>query len=166
MPNKNNDWLSDVLDRHPAEPVPQGFADSLKERLDQGPCPPQDFERPSIFTSPQLQRWSKPFLRTAAASLLLGIGYMLGASSVTGFGKIELDPGGQLAETEIEEIYQNRELLQSWDLISDQDLELSFRQLEDEEAGWLDDLLPITESDGASTPTKGRAEFKDPAGEK
>ena len=82
------------------------------------------------------------------------------------FRKIELDPGGQLAETEIEEIYQNRELLLSWDLISDQELELSFRQLEDEEAGWLDDLVTPTDSGDASTTIKSPAELKGPAGEK
>ncbi len=170
MPSKKNDWLSEALDRHPAEPVPQGFAESLKERLGRDfelkPHPAQDFEEPSILTSPRFQRWAKPFLATAAAALLLGIGFMLGAGSGTGFGKIELDPGGQLAETEIEEIYQNRELLLSWDLISDQELELSFRQLEDEEAGWLDDLATPTDSGDASTTIKSPAELKGPAGEK
>ncbi|NQU49204.1 MAG: hypothetical protein HQ519_11200 [Planctomycetes bacterium] len=151
MPNKTEDWLDDLLDRHPNEPVPTGFAARLAARLDRGPgelTAPADRSnteyRPHQTT---MQRFLRPLLTVAAAGLLLSIGFMLGAGAGPDFNEILINSGDQNISSDINEIYEMRELLDSWELMSDQELEHSFRQMNDEDSGWLEDLLQDSASE-------------------
>lgn len=148
MPNKTNDWLDDLLDRHPAEPVPSGFAERVKQQLAQDEATPVDLVGSTESMEPVvhdtvLHRFTKPLLTAAAAALLISIGYMMGAGAGPDFRQIDLGDGPASADTdqEIEEIYQARDLLDSWELMSDSDLEMSFRQLNEQDADWLEELL-------------------------
>ncbi|MBC8404924.1 MAG: hypothetical protein H8E15_06845 [Planctomycetes bacterium] len=133
MPNKTEDWLDDLLDRHPSEPVPTGFAARLAARLDRRQA--------------NMHRFLRPLLTVAAASLLLSIGFMMGAGAGPDFNKIQIGSGDPIISSDINEIYEMRELLGSWELMSDQELENSFRQMNDEDSGWLEDLLQDSASD-------------------
>ncbi len=139
MPNKTNDWLDDLLDRHPGESVPSGFADRLQQRLQTKDTASDEVERHET----KIHRFAKPILTMAAAALLVSIGFMMGAGQGPDYGVLDIGKGGQTAETdpEIEEIYEMRELLDSWELMSDEDLEMSFRQLTETDSEWLDELL-------------------------
>ena len=150
MPNKTNDWLDDLLDRHPAEPVPSGFAERVQQAV-------ADERSTSQAAGPKsaanlgggqphqttFHRFARPLLTMAAAALLVSLGFMMGAGAGPDFQQVTIGNGGSTASTdpEIDEIYQVRELLDSWELMSDSDLEMSFRQLNEEDSDWLDELL-------------------------
>ncbi len=140
MPNKTNDWLDDLLDRHPAEPVPSGFAERVHEKVH------------TQRHQTTVHRFAKPLLTMAAAALLVSIGFMMGAGAGPDFKQINIGDGDSSASTdpEIEEIYQARELLDSWELMSDSDLEMGFRQLNEEDSDWLDELLVEPNADGGA----------------
>lgn len=152
MPNKTNDWLDDLLDRHPAEPVPSGFAERVRSKLDsdqRAPAAPEHEHHETV-----IHRLAKPLLTMAAAALLVSIGFMMGAGQGPDYNTFNLGTGDNTADAdrEIEEIYQVRELLDSWELMSDEDLEMSFRQLNDMDSEWLDDLLA---EPGDPSPSEG-----------
>jgi|GEM_PF-839739 hypothetical protein len=151
MPNKTEDWLDDLLDRHPHEPVPTGFAARLDARLDRSPgqitgsadSPSTEFRRHQTT----MHRFLRPLLTVAAAGLLLSIGFMMGAGAGPDFNKIQIGSGDPVISSDINEIYEMRELLDSWELMSDQELENSFRHMNDEDSGWLEDLLQDSASE-------------------
>jgi hypothetical protein len=148
MPNKTDDWCERLLDRHPSEPVPTGFLSDLRERL-AGQTTTELSPRARNHDPQNLAyRWLRPLLAAVAAVLLVGIGYLLGVGSSPEFQQITVYPGTQMAQSDLDELFQNREILQSWDLTSDADLELTFRQLAAEEDDWISNLLEQAQSDG------------------
>ena len=130
------DWLETMLDRYPETPVSAGFGDEVGARVAQ--------ERPSAFAkvlrgadgSAGPESWARRFLGGAAAALLLlGAGYWMGQ----GAPSLHLPPsvieGPAVAQVELDAIFADRALLEAWDLVSDDALELA---LTDEAAGtWI-----------------------------
>ncbi len=118
------DWLDTMLDRYPRPSVPAGFEDEVRARVAQ--------EKPSAFAKVLRGAW---LARAAAALLLLGAGYWMGQ----GAPSLHLPPavveGPAVAQVELDAIFADRALLEAWDLVSDDALELA---LTDEAAGtWI-----------------------------
>ena len=115
------DWLDTMLDRYPETPVSAGFGDEVRARVSQ--------EKPSAFAKVLRGAW---LARAAAALLLLGVGYWMGQ----GAPSLHLPPavieGPAVAQAELDAIFADRALLEAWDLVSDDALELA---LTDEVAG-------------------------------
>jgi hypothetical protein len=108
------DWLNEVLDKHPAEPVPPGFKIRLMSRI-QG--------RSASRT--RLPGLRLPLL-LAAALMILATGYWMGmgAPQLSTPSPIRIE--GDLASLDLEELYENRNLLEAWELLQDPELELGF----------------------------------------
>ena len=118
------DWLDTMLDRYPRSSAPAGFEDEVRARVAQ--------EKPSAFAKVLRGAW---LARAAAALLLLGAGYWMGQ----GAPPLHLPPavveGPAVAQVELDAIFADRALLEAWDLVSDDALELA---LTDEAAGtWI-----------------------------
>ncbi len=139
MPNNNDFWLDDMLDQCPGAEVPEGFAERLHQRLqhdDPGvaevPCTGlADMPRTGLAPIWRLsfgKRLAQAGLTAAAALLLITGGYWLGAGEGSGFAVIEVDDGGDLAVSDIQEIFRNREILETWELATDDQLEFLFHQ--------------------------------------
>lgn len=105
------DWLSDALDRHPGEPVPEGFEIRLMSRIRQ--------EQPGT----RLHPWPLRITMAAGALLVLGMGYWLGMGAPPLREPIRVGNPGDTATLEVEEIWRNRDLLESWELLNDPDLQ-------------------------------------------
>ncbi len=125
------DWLDDLLDRHPGEPVPPGFAQRLRGRIEaeEGQAPPAGRILRPVFGS-----W---LARSAAGLLLLAVGFWLGRDQPEvevlpppSTGEAEIAGGGELSSEfldELDALYQDQALLDSWELLVDEDLELGLR---------------------------------------
>lgn len=110
---ESRDWLSDALDRHPGEAVPEDFAIRLMSRI-------RAERRPPVSAAPALRR----FALAAGALVVLGLGYWLGMGAPSLHEPVRIGDPGDTAGLEIEEIWRNRDLLESWDLLNDPDLQL------------------------------------------
>ena len=98
------DWMDDLLDRHPGEPVPPGFHERLKARLADEPATQGPVLRPGF-------RRLLPM--AAAAIVFLGIGFWLGRAG----DPLGEDPGRPSEETvSIEEIDQLTRSVESFHL--------------------------------------------------
>ncbi len=109
------DWLDDALDRHPGESVPDGFRIRLMGRI-------LAESQTRILRNP----WAGRSLIAAGALVFLGFGYWLGMGAPSLTTPDRLDRPGDLAAADLEELWQHRELLESWDLLQDPELELGF----------------------------------------
>lgn len=112
------DWLSDLLDRHPGEPVPPEFSVRLISRI--------RAEEPSRRS--HLFRWPLRLAAAAAVLAVLGLGYWLGMGAPSLRQPQRIGTPGDMAALEIEEIWRNRELLDSWELIHDPDLQIGIAE--------------------------------------
>ncbi|KAA3611550.1 MAG: hypothetical protein DWQ01_05525 [Planctomycetota bacterium] len=114
-----SDWLDDLLDEHPNEPVPAGFRERVLAKVKAEE--PQQNRGRVLFGL-----FKKGMISGAAAALLLWVGFWLGR------GKPEVDFTGishpeALDPTVLAEIYQNQEILQDLDLMTEAEMELPFR---------------------------------------
>ena len=109
-----NDWLDEVLARHPAEPVPPGFKIRLMSRIH------QDSPRRGRVLSLRIP------LLLAAGLVILVTGSWMGMGAPTLSSPIQVGGEGDLASLNLEELYDNRNLLEAWELLQDPDLELGF----------------------------------------
>jgi len=117
----NDDWLDDALDRLPPEAVPEGFADRVMARLARE-LPPPRAARP-LLRGP----WSRWATRSAAALLLLAVGFWFGQGAPIPRPEVRSSDDAVTASGELLEMYRNQELLDSWDLVTDGELELGLR---------------------------------------
>jgi hypothetical protein len=135
MPKPTESWLEQLLHRHPGEKAPDWFLDGVRNRLNVANDPPQG-----------LSIWWKRAATIAAAGLLWVGGYFLGQGG--GWKSATETNGASLTATELQEImaiYENRDILQSWGMLGDADLELGFR---DAEGGtWLLDTVDALEEE-------------------
>ena len=133
MPKPTDSWLEELLHRHPGEKAPEWFLAGVRHRLDREREEPQ-----------RLSRWWRRAMAVAAAGLLWIGGYYLGQGG--GWSIAEESNGAHLTSAELHQImaiYENRDILQSWEMLGDVDLELGFR---DAEGGtWLLDTVDALE---------------------
>jgi len=110
------DWLSDALDRHPGEKVPDGFAIRLMSRIQE--------EAPRTL----IRKWPLRMSIAAGALVVLGLGYWLGMGAPNLREPVLVGTPGDTAALEVEEMWRNRDLLESWELLNDSDLQLGLAE--------------------------------------
>ncbi|MGB0952579.1 MAG: hypothetical protein ACPG31_05100 [Planctomycetota bacterium] len=129
------DWLDDILDQDSPEPVPEGFLARVMEEVSA-----EEGSSHSASTSPhsgggRLLHFPQLLGMTAAAIVLVAAGFWMGH----GARPMEQSPavlgGPENAELDLEEMYRNRELLEAFDVLSDEDLEGAF--LDAETGTWV-----------------------------
>jgi len=119
------DWLEETLDHDFGEAVPEGFASRVlasvqrnANNLDDGVVVP---------AAGRILRFPKLMGITAAAALLLAVGFWVG----NGAKPVEptlLEPGSiDMAALDLAELYSNRDVLQDFEILSAADLELAFQ---------------------------------------
>ncbi|MDA1259497.1 MAG: hypothetical protein O3A20_02620 [Planctomycetota bacterium] len=110
------DWLSDALDRHPGEKVPDDFAIRLMSRI--------HAETPRTG----VHKWPLRMAIAAGALVILGLGYWLGMGTPNLRKPVLVGTPGDTAALEVEEMWRNRDLLESWELLNDPDLQLGLAE--------------------------------------
>ncbi|MDP6851013.1 MAG: hypothetical protein QGH51_02705 [Planctomycetota bacterium] len=106
------DWIDDILDQHPGAPVPSGFSSRLDSRLDQ---------EGNLLHHPR-SRWLP---KATAAVLLLSFGFWLGKGRPE-ISTIQEGPATTaVSAAEMAEMFQAQEVLESWELVADDSLDLS-----------------------------------------
>lgn len=122
------DWLDDALDRLPgAEPSPDFAARVTSEvRLER---------------TGRLYRFPRLTAAAAAGLMLLAVGYWMGRGAPELHAPTNLQENPDAAVLQLDEIWQDRELLENLELLADEDLELAFRDVA--EGTWLlDEAVP------------------------
>jgi|SaaInl4_150m_RNA_FD_contig_21_1908139_length_1372_multi_15_in_0_out_0_2 hypothetical protein len=143
------DWLEETLDRDYGEAVPEGFAAGVMARVQQEQGAAEHLSTEVARGAAQHRRIGEDgntaehqnagaprgrilhfphFMGlAAAAALLLAVGFWMG----DGAKPVEptlVDPGStNMAALELAELYNNRDVLQDLDILSDADLELAFQ---------------------------------------
>jgi hypothetical protein len=119
------DWLEETLDRDFGEAVPEGFASRVLARVQLG-ANHLDGGVAAPATS-RILRFPKLIGLTAAAALLLSVGFWFG----NGAKPVEptlVEPGSlNMAALDLAELYSNRDVLQDFEILSAADLELAFQ---------------------------------------
>lgn len=129
---ENRDPLSDLLDRHPGEPVPEDFAIRVMNRIRVEPAP-----------HGRLLAWPRRIALAAGALVVLGLGYWLGMGAPALREPQRIGIPGDVAVLDLQEIYRNRDLLESWELLVDPEVQLG-----------LADALAEASALGASAPNR------------
>ena len=115
------DWLNDLLDQDP------------------GAAPAEDFSARVLQAAWGEERarspWARRFGLATAATLLLSVGFWLGNGAQPLHQQPVLSSGPNHASLDLEEIYQNREVLEVLDVLSDEELEQAF--LDAENGTWV-----------------------------
>ncbi len=127
------DWLEDILDRDTPEPVPEGFAERVVSAArteaagSSGPIGP--------VVQRRLLHFPHMLGLATAAALLLAVGFWIGQGAQPLHQEPVLGSGPDNAFLDLEELYRNREVLEDFDILSDEDLNQVFL---DAEAGtWV-----------------------------
>ncbi|MCH2100595.1 MAG: hypothetical protein MK209_01535 [Planctomycetes bacterium] len=137
MPNKTEDWLNSALDAVPSQPAPFGFRRDLRDRLVREGLCTESIEAPAG----RFHRFVSPLLSAAAALLLIAVGYQLGAGEGSHVATV-IDSGGSIAEADLIDLYEMREVIDAWDLAEDAALERAFAALDET---WVEELLATEE---------------------
>ncbi len=137
--------LDDLLDLLPPEPVPEGFAERLAERIaaEEGAARRRRRFRllPALVSA------------AAAAVLFLGAGYWLGSGGALPTGEAVAPPlDGETAS--LDELYAYRDLLDSWELLEDPDLEPGLAVAASETTPW-DQAWDWVAEDAAAVEAEG-----------
>lgn len=130
------DWLDDILDHDTPEPVPEGFLAGVLDKVSVEQDRPQAAETHRgggrLLHLPQLLGMA------AAAIVLVAAGFWMGHGARPMEAEPSLLGGPENASLDLEELYRNREVLEAFDVLSDEDLESAFL---DAEAGtWVLDF--------------------------
>lgn len=123
---ESRDWLTDALDRHPGEQVPEGFAIRVMSRIrSEGPS----VEAPHAEAPRgRIHRWPLRLALAASALAVLGMGYWLGMGAPSLREPVLVGTPGDTATLEVEEMWRNRDLLESWELINDPELQVGLAE--------------------------------------
>ncbi|MHC4822661.1 MAG: hypothetical protein ACYTEP_01425 [Planctomycetota bacterium] len=128
------DWLDDILDRDTPEPVPEGFTERVVAAAQAEPTHESSPEG-ATPTQGRLLQLPHLFGMATAAALILAVGFWIGQGARPLHQEPVLGSGPDNAFLDLEELYRNREVLEDFDILSDEDLDQVFL---DAEAGtWV-----------------------------
>lgn len=123
------DWLEDILDRDTPESVPEGFAERVVQAARaEAAAGASGGSNPE----PQGRLLHLPhFLGLAsAAALLLAVGFWIGQGAQPLHQEPVLGSGPDNASLDLEELYRNREVLEDFEILSDEELNEVFLDVE------------------------------------
>lgn len=133
------DWLDDILDQDTPEPVPEGFLAQVLEEVSA-----EQESSGSASTHPsggRLLHFPQLLGMTAAAIVLVAAGFWMGH----GARPMDTEPtqigGPENAALDLEEMYRNRDVLEAFEVLSDEDLENAF--LDAETGTWVLDYEEV-----------------------
>ncbi|MAW59804.1 MAG: hypothetical protein CMJ94_03090 [Planctomycetes bacterium] len=127
--------MDDALDAVPTQPVSFGFRSELRDRL----VAEGLREAPEAAPAGRLHRMLRPLMTAAAAVLLVAVGYQLGNGGGNHATTI-IDSDGAIADADLIDLYEMREVISAWELAEDAALEPAFAAMAQDEA-WVEDLL-------------------------
>lgn len=114
------DWLDEILDHDTPEPVPEGFAQCVVSAAEAEGHSSFGGAGGRLISFPQLMRMA------AAAVLLLAVGFWMGQGGDSLHSPAVLGNGPENAMLDLEELYQNREVLEAYEVLSDNELDSAF----------------------------------------
>jgi len=118
------DWLDEILDRDTPESVPDGFAARVVAAAQSASIEKEGGGRGRLISFRQLMSM------TAAAVLLLSVGYWMGQGADSMHQPAVMGGGPENAKLNLDELYQNREVLEAFDILSDENLDSVFLDVE------------------------------------
>ena len=133
MQNKTKDWLEDALDALPTQPPSLAFRDDLQARLQR-----EELRIPA--RQGRLLPFARALLTSAAAVLLISLGYQLGADSGN-HGTTMIDSSGAIAEADLIDLYEMRDVIEAWEMTADAELEPGFQAIAAADDSWVDEIL-------------------------
>ena len=80
----------------------------------------------------------RPLLTAVAAVLLVTFGYQLGADSGN-HGTTMIDSSGAIAEADLIDLYEMRDVIESWEMTADAELEPGFQAISAADETWIDE---------------------------
>lgn len=114
------DWLDETLDRDTPESVPEGFAERVAFAAKKEGHASPGVAGGRLISFPQLMSFS------AAAVFLLAVGFWMGQGGENLHSPAVLGNGPENAMMDLDELYQNREVLEAYEVLSDDDLDSAF----------------------------------------
>ncbi|MFK5955659.1 MAG: hypothetical protein QM477_04345 [Planctomycetota bacterium] len=118
------DWLDEILDCDTPESVPEGFAARVVAAAQADGADVERDGRGRLISFPQLMSM------TAAAVLLLSVGFWMGQGADAVHQPVAIGQGPENAMLNLDELYQNREVLEAFDILSDEALDSAFLDVE------------------------------------
>ncbi|PCJ54574.1 MAG: hypothetical protein COA70_05490 [Planctomycetota bacterium] len=118
------DWLDEILDRDTPESVPEGFLERVIVQAKDEEASSQQPSGGRLISFPQLMSM------TAAAVMLLAVGFWMGQGGENLHAPAVLGNGPENAMLDLDELYLNREVLEAYDVLSDDDLNSAFYDAE------------------------------------
>jgi hypothetical protein len=82
----------------------------------------------------------RPLLTAAAAALLVTLGYQLGAGTGN-HGTTMIDSSGAIAEADLIDLYEMRDVIEGWEMTADAELEPGFQAIAAADETWVDEIL-------------------------
>lgn len=146
MQNKTNDWLEDALDALPTQPPSLAFRDDLQARLQREglrvavPAMHATSSGRGSAQPGRLLPFARALLTSAAAVLLISLGYQLGADSGN-HGTTLIDSSGAIAEADLIDLYEMRDVIEAWEMTADAELEPGFQAIAAADDSWVDEIL-------------------------
>ena len=115
------DWLDEILDRDTPESVPEGFAQRVVSAAKE-----EGHEDSSELSGGRLIRFPQLMSMAAAAVLLLAVGFWMGQGGDRLHSPAVLGNGPENAMLDLDELYQNRDVLEAYEVLSDDALDSAF----------------------------------------
>jgi hypothetical protein len=146
MQNKTSDWLEDALDALPTQPPSLAFRGDLQARLQREGLRAATSVMQSapagrgFAEQGRLLPFARALLTAAAAVLLISLGYQLGADSGN-HGTTIIDSSGAIAEADLIDLYEMRDVIEGWEMTADAELEPGFQAIAAADETWVDEIL-------------------------
>ena len=133
------DWLDDILDHDTPEQAPEGFLAGVLEKVS------AEQERSQAAPTPRgggrLLHLPQLLGMAAAAIVLVAAGFWMGHGARPMEAEPHLMGGPENAMLDLEELYRHREVLEAFDVLSDEELENAF--LDAETGTWVLDFEEV-----------------------
>jgi len=146
MQNKTKDWLEGALDALPTQPPSLAFRGDLQARLQrEGLRAATEGKQSNLGSGRSAEpgrvlAFVRPLLTAVAAVLLVTFGYQLGADSGN-HGTTMIDSSGAIAEADLIDLYEMRDVIESWEMTADAELEPGFQAISAADETWIDEIL-------------------------